>query len=267
MTDPAKEALRANQEHYAQPGAFEYVSNSYHSRRLQVAAELLRAHLMPSDDQLVLVDIGPGDSSPVGEDAYPQAVRIAIDASVEALDGARGFTAKICADVTAGLPLRSASLNAIFCGELIEHLFDPRRFLDECHRVLMPGGLLLVTTPNIANLQDRLRFLGGRAPRHIDPLHEYIRLHIRPFTPELLERAFTSGGFTTLEVRSNFVDFHRRGKRYNLPLLARTFPRLGGTIVAIGQKPNNRTRTRNATIGTSPSSLDCYSLQRKRNSP
>ncbi|WP_185747316.1 class I SAM-dependent methyltransferase [Humibacillus xanthopallidus] len=239
MTDPAKQALRANQEHYAKPGAFEYISSIYHSRRTQVATELLHAHLAPTSANLVLVDIGPGDSSPVGKESYPQAVRIAIDASAEALEGATGFTTKICADVTAGLPLDSASVDAIFCGELIEHLFDPRRFLDECHRVLVPGGLLLVTTPNIATLQDRLRFLLGKAPRHIDPLHDYIRLHIRPFTPELLDRAFSSVGFRTLDVRSNFVDFHRRGKRYNLPLLARVFPRLGGTIIAIGQKPDD----------------------------
>lgn len=239
MIDPHEEVVRANQVHYAQPGAFDYVGNKYHSRRIRVATTLLEAYLPPSAEHLVLVDIGPGDTSPVGDASYPAAKRIAIDASSEALERTQHFDVKIIADVSEGLPLTDSSANAIFCGELIEHLFDPRAFLRECNRVLVPGGLLLVTTPNIATLQDRIRFLLGRAPRHINPLHDYIRLHIRPFTPELLERTYRDAGLTPLTIKSNYLDFHVRGRRHNVPFVAKVFPRLGGTIIAIGKKPDS----------------------------
>jgi len=32
--------------------------------------------------------------------------------------------------------------------ETIEHVYSPRRFLDCCHRLLAPGGLLILTCPN-----------------------------------------------------------------------------------------------------------------------
>jgi SAM-dependent methyltransferase len=56
------------------------------------------------------------------------------------------------------LPFREAAFDALFAGELIEHLVDPRPGLAEFHRVLRPGGVLILTTPNrlrLANLVDR----------------------------------------------------------------------------------------------------------------
>ena len=48
-------------------------------------------------------------------------------------------------------PFEDARFAAVFAGEIIEHLVDTRRFLDELHRVLRPGGLLVVATPNLAS--------------------------------------------------------------------------------------------------------------------
>jgi SAM-dependent methyltransferase len=56
------------------------------------------------------------------------------------------------------LPFRDASFDALFAGELIEHLPDPRPGVEEFRRVLRPGGTLILTTPNrrrLANLADR----------------------------------------------------------------------------------------------------------------
>ncbi len=38
----------------------------------------------------------------------------------------------------------------VFAGESIEHVFNVDAFLDEVHRVLVPGGTFIVTTPNAA---------------------------------------------------------------------------------------------------------------------
>jgi SAM-dependent methyltransferase len=44
----------------------------------------------------------------------------------------------------------------ILASHLIEHLNDPGAFVREVYRILAPGGLFLVTTPNIAGFQARL---------------------------------------------------------------------------------------------------------------
>jgi SAM-dependent methyltransferase len=56
------------------------------------------------------------------------------------------------------LPFRAAAFDALFAGELIEHLPDPAPAVAEFHRVLKPDGVLILTTPNrrrLANLADR----------------------------------------------------------------------------------------------------------------
>lgn len=46
------------------------------------------------------------------------------------------------------LPFSTASRDVIVCYEAIYFLKDPERFLQECHRVLTPQGLLLLCTVN-----------------------------------------------------------------------------------------------------------------------
>ena len=58
----------------------------------------------------------------------------------------------------APLPFRNEAFHALFAGELIEHLLDPRQGVAEFRRVLQPRGVLVLTTPNrgrLANVVDR----------------------------------------------------------------------------------------------------------------
>lgn len=60
------------------------------------------------------------------------------------------------------LPFDDGSFEvALFC-EVIEHLLtDPVAALSELGRVLRPGGLLVVTTPNAARLENVARLVAG----------------------------------------------------------------------------------------------------------
>ena len=50
------------------------------------------------------------------------------------------------ADASA-LPFLSESFGSVICSELLEHVPDPRDVLAEAHRVLRPGGKLLICVP------------------------------------------------------------------------------------------------------------------------
>jgi ubiquinone/menaquinone biosynthesis C-methylase UbiE len=46
------------------------------------------------------------------------------------------------------IPLPDNSVDVIVSFETVEHVLDPNRFLDECARILAPGGMLVISTPN-----------------------------------------------------------------------------------------------------------------------
>ena len=77
-----------------------------------------------------------------------------------ALDIQRGIGVQVIGDAQA-LGICDASFDVVLCTEVLEHLPEPQRAIDEMYRVLVPGGQLLLTT----------RFL---FPIHDSP-HDYFR--------------------------------------------------------------------------------------------
>jgi SAM-dependent methyltransferase len=65
------------------------------------------------------------------------------------------------------LPFAAAAFDALFAGELIEHLPDPAAGVAEFRRVLKPGGTLVLTTPNRLRLANRV----DRSERPYSPDH------------------------------------------------------------------------------------------------
>ncbi|MCF7899843.1 class I SAM-dependent methyltransferase [Candidatus Babeliales bacterium] len=62
-------------------------------------------------------------------------------------------------NITEKLPFSDNSFDFIILAEVIEHLKNPYDVVKELHRVLLPGGKLVLSTPNILNLKSRIRFL------------------------------------------------------------------------------------------------------------
>lgn len=56
--------------------------------------------------------------------------------------------------------------DVVFAGELIEHLYNPGRFLSSARAALKKDGLLILTTPNAYNLSTFLKAFFKTGGRH-----------------------------------------------------------------------------------------------------
>lgn len=104
------------------------------------------------------------------------------------------------------LPYTSNSFDLVTITEVIEHLDDYRRILKDIFRVLRPGGLMVVTTPNILNLKSRFRFLVFGFHNLFGPLsfkggEKYSTGgHISPISLFYLEYTLGETGFKHIDV-------------------------------------------------------------------
>src|SRR5437899_2813557 len=71
----------------------------------------------------------------------------------------RGVEARAVDLDRAPLPWPAGAFDAVVAAEVIEHVIDTDRLLAEMARVLRPGGALVVTTPNLASLENRAHLL------------------------------------------------------------------------------------------------------------
>ena len=89
-----------------------------------------------------------------------------VDISPRAVEDARrnGIEAHAVDTEAEPLPFESGSVDAIHCGEVIEHVVDTDHLLDEIKRVLSPDGVCVLTTPNLAAWHNRAALLLGYQP-------------------------------------------------------------------------------------------------------
>lgn len=78
-------------------------------------------------------------------------VELAADAAAHASASYRAPNLRFVRGDARALPLRDASVDAVVSFETIEHFAEHDRFLAEIRRVLRPGGLLVLSTPDRDN--------------------------------------------------------------------------------------------------------------------
>jgi SAM-dependent methyltransferase len=96
------------------------------------------------------------------------------------------------------LPLPSNCCDLLSLFDVLEHIPRPQVLLREVHRLLRPGGLLVIKVPNAANLRNRLRLLWGESP-HPDAIEDWFSDrffgHYREMTAAELRRGLPLFGF------------------------------------------------------------------------
>lgn len=97
------------------------------------------------------------------------------------------------------LDFPDASTDIVTSIELIEHIEEQEaiRLLRECHRILKPGGKMVVTTPNYAFLWPLIELGLNRFGKV-----SYDEQHITKYTPAKLRRLLASVGFAGVRVET-----------------------------------------------------------------
>jgi SAM-dependent methyltransferase len=119
--------------------------------------------------------------------------------------------------------LGRASFNLLTAIEVIEHVESPIGFLRNIAWLLAPGGVAVITTPNVDSLAARLKFLLGGKIRTMDEHGE--PTHISPIFWDLLNRQFLPRA--GLRLRESFV-FPPRGYQLSRRYVAWTLGILAG---------------------------------------
>lgn len=145
------------------------------------------------------------------------------------------------ADATQKLPYQDNYFNYVFAGEIIEHFVDTELIMQEINRVLKTNGLVVITTPNLVHFPERWTFLKGNAPDQVQPLHSYLKFHIRQFTHNSWRDILDKFSFEVVDSRSSIVVFKRDEKDLNKvvsysKLLADIFPSFGASVIMTAKK-------------------------------
>ena len=157
------------------PGEVELDLWNEHFGRYAFAARLSRMKRV--------LDAGSGMGYGSAELARVAASVVGVDISGDAVVSAREHynlpRVKFLQGSCVSLPFRAASFDLVVAFEVIEHLKEWRRFLEEARRVLAPGGQCLISTPN------RDYYADSRGRTGPNPFHEH-EFTFEEFRQELL---------------------------------------------------------------------------------
>jgi len=75
-------------------------------------------------------------------------------------------------DLSGILPYKDGEFQYITCLEGLEHIENPHQAIREFARLLAPGGQLVISVPNILNIEERVKWLLNGYTSHFKPISE-----------------------------------------------------------------------------------------------
>jgi SAM-dependent methyltransferase len=194
-----------------------------------------------------LLDVGTGFGFFLAEMKNRGWEAVGVEISQKALDYARnalGLTVHPGPLEKVGFP--DNHFDAVTAFYVIEHLSHPMAFLRECHRILKPGGLLLLRYPHTTPIKSLLHFFGVKNRLYDLPAH------LSDFSPKMIQQCLERIGFEKCKhliggytlpsdlgkrissiLFGSFSEalFHLSGKRFLFPGVSKTVLAFKGNLL------------------------------------
>ena len=139
---------------------------------------------------VVAFDLDPAELAPVtGMFGAMREAGAAGPQASEASEAGEAGASAVSGDATA-MPFGDGAFDRIIAAEVLEHILDDQRAMNELARVLRPGGLAAITVPSF--LPERICWALS------DEYHEVPGGHVRIYTRVELEAKLARAGLTAL---------------------------------------------------------------------
>jgi 2-polyprenyl-3-methyl-5-hydroxy-6-metoxy-1,4-benzoquinol methylase len=202
------QSIEALYEHYSQEDqmgkVYEINRRFYVDEAAWVIERVRELGIFDGAASLLDVGCGYGFILSAAEEQNFKAVGFEIAESAAEAARKRGLT--VCTGTGIGETDFGRAFDVVTCMDVIEHVTSPRSFVQAIDKILKPGGLLVVKTPNADGLLNVLghsayKLSGGKIHYLTDQLYNFG--HIYRFSPATLGRLLQSFGFETLEVHQS----------------------------------------------------------------
>jgi SAM-dependent methyltransferase len=133
-------------------------------------------------------------------------------------------------NLDARLPFEDREFDFIVCVEGLEHIENPANAVREFARLLKPEGRLIVSVPNIMNIEERLKWLFNGYTSHFKPLSrearaeiekefggmEEIALHVNPISYSEVRYLLEINGF---RIEKTYLDKRKKNSWAFFPIV------------------------------------------------
>lgn len=145
---------------------------------------------------------------------------------------------RVLADANQSLPFGDGEFDMMVSIEGIEHLENPSLFVRECARVVRPGGMVIISTPNVDSYRSR-------RSAHVHGFHKYFKpvsaehkmaWHLHPIDMTFMRGALRKAGLKLVEVTVNRMHGKSVMSELLRPLFTRKLPgELKGPVPYYGE--------------------------------
>jgi 2-polyprenyl-3-methyl-5-hydroxy-6-metoxy-1,4-benzoquinol methylase len=153
--------------------------------------------MLPRSSESAILEVGCGTGA-TGQLALREH-KCAKYCGIELLSSAARSAERVLSEVIQGdveslaIPWSPGTFDAVIMSEVLEHLRDPWKVLNDVRRVMREGGMVYASSPNISHYRIILMLMRGRWDlTEAGPMD---RTHLRWFTPHTYAELFTSCGF------------------------------------------------------------------------
>jgi 2-polyprenyl-3-methyl-5-hydroxy-6-metoxy-1,4-benzoquinol methylase len=140
---------------------------------------------------LMEIGAGFGTFSSLAQDSGEFMCVVAVEPTPEMADACRNQGLSVIEKRVEEITNEVGDVDVAVAFEVIEHLFEPRLFVEQCARLVKPGGLLALSCPNGQGFDITLL---GNLSLAIDPEH------VNLFNPQALSLLVESCGFEVVDV-------------------------------------------------------------------